>query len=92
MKDIIKIKLLENAIEKNGKNFQLDLLIEECSELIHSISKFKRDVSVITISNICEEIADVEIMLSTVKLCLNKDKLIDLIKDKKFRRLRNILK
>ena len=60
-----KIDLL--ALETWGGEDQIFMLVEEMSELIQAISKRKRGLE----HNIEEEIADVEIMLSQIKLYLN---------------------
>ena len=52
-----------------GKDHQLDITIEECSELIKSISKYKRrseydeDMKIIFKGNMIEELADVYITI-----------------------------
>lgn len=55
------------ALEKWGGEDQIFMLVEEMSELIQAISKRKRGLE----HNIEEEIADVEIMLSQIKLYLD---------------------
>ena len=62
--------ILEMAIEKYGEK-QLDQAQEELAELIVAISKYKRNVSKLTIANVIEEIADVRIMLKQVMMLLN---------------------
>lgn len=60
------------AITKWGVRPQLDMVIEECSELIKAIQKFKRaefgDNETIAINNLEEEVADVEIMIEQLKV------------------------
>ena len=72
----IEIKQLE-IIDHYGIDKQYDQLIEECSELIKAICKYKRDdilqSDIIPTANIIEEIADVENLIEQLKL---KDKLI----------------
>lgn len=57
------------AIDTYGRDAQTDMCIEECSELIKALLKYRRlaegDVikNMETIANIREEIADVQIML-----------------------------
>ena len=78
-------------IKHYGVDKQLDLLIEECAELIQAICKFKR--SKMTMKGfemnyaIAEEIADVENVIEQFKL--NQPEmvnLIDSIKDNKTNR------
>jgi hypothetical protein len=53
---------LEKAIEVYGKDMQLNVAIEEFSELIKEICKYKRGED--NRENIIEEMADCQIMLS----------------------------
>ena len=55
--EIVTCKL---AVEKFGPQSQIDMAIEECSELINALCKFRRD-RVGTI-DVVTEIADVQIM------------------------------
>lgn len=54
------------AIDTYGKDKQLDVVIEEMSELTKEICKFKRGQD--NHQQIVEEIADVEIMLQQLKM------------------------
>ena len=62
--------ILEKAIEKYGEK-QLDQAQEELAELIVAISKYKRNEYKFTISNVIEEIADVNIMIKQVMMLLD---------------------
>jgi ASC-1-like (ASCH) protein len=65
MEDVHRI-----AMEWWGLKPQLNQMIEECSELIHAICKLKRTRDLLDeegIDRMCEEIADVEIMISQFK-------------------------
>ena len=62
--------ILEKAIEKYGEK-QLDQAQEELAELIVAISKYKRSENKFTISNVIEEIADVNIMIKQVMMLLD---------------------
>lgn len=55
------------ALDTWGGEDQIFMLVEEMSELTQAISKRKRGLE----HNIAEEIADVEIMLSQIKLYLD---------------------
>ena len=57
-----------------GLDSQLDILQEECAELIVAVSKFKRGKDT---ANIIEEIADVEIMLDQIVYLLDKKNNVD---------------
>lgn len=56
----------KKAIDTYGKDKQLDVAIEEMSELTKEICKFKRSQD--NHQKIVEEIADVEIMLQQLKM------------------------
>lgn len=72
-----------------GLASQLDILQEECAELIQAVSKFKRNQT----ANIVEEIADTYIMLDQIVYLLDKtvksvsvEEFIALWMEKKIRR------
>lgn len=71
------------ALDTWGGEDQVFMLIEEMSELIQAISKRKRGLE----HNVAEEIADVEIMLSQIKLYLNIDDEIYKWKNYKYERM-----
>ena len=78
-------------IKHYGVDKQLDLLIEECGELIQAICKFKRSdhpaLEILLNYNLIEEIADVENIIEQIKL--NNPGLVNLmdgIKDNKTNR------
>lgn len=61
-----------------GYEGQSSQLVEECAELIQAVSKYRRalkgsdgDLKDVTLSNLIEEIADVEVMLEQVKYLLH---------------------
>lgn len=64
------MNILEKAVEKYGEK-QLDQAQEELAELIVAISKYKRNKNKFTISNVIEEIADVNIMIKQVMMLLD---------------------
>lgn len=84
-----EIEICQKAINTFGEYTQLDMVIEEMAELTQAISKFKRD----KIHNVEEEIADVEIMLSQLRLMteLFDIKVIDEIKEEKLKRLEGVV-
>lgn len=65
-------ELYKMAIDNWGMNYQLTIAIEECSELIKSISKYKRTENA---EKVIEEIADVEIILGQLKEMFDDDKI-----------------
>lgn len=68
-------------IQHYGTDKQLDLLIEECGELIQAICKFKRskltEKGIEWSYNLAEEIADVENVIEQFKL--NQPEMVNLI-------------
>jgi len=57
-----KMSILNKAMKTWGVEAQMDMLAEECAELIVAIQHFKRDR--VGWDKVCEEIADVRIMTS----------------------------
>lgn len=86
-----RVKVLRSAIETYGREAQMDMVIEECSELIQAICKYKRadkaDITAICEQNIAEEMADVEIMLDQLKMMLQLHSLVDTYGEIKVSRL-----
>jgi NTP pyrophosphatase (non-canonical NTP hydrolase) len=75
--------VIQKTYQKFGLDKQLLKLAEECSELSAAI--VKREVNGMGVSNICEEIADVEILIEQLRIDLGKK--IDHIKSEKLARL-----
>ena len=65
------VNACHKAVELWGPEFQKDMCIEECAELIDSIQKNRRNRA--TLEDIMEEIADVQIMLIQMRVILNND-------------------
>lgn len=59
-------RLYRKVIEARGKQRQVDKCIEECSELILELQKFRYGHS--TCEKVCGEIADVQITIDQMKL------------------------
>jgi len=60
-------KILASAINTFGINAQLEMVVEECAELIHAIKKYKRGAptpagTLYLLEKMYGEMADVEIM------------------------------
>lgn len=66
-----KLELYQRAIQKWGMELQLDMVIEECSELTKEICKFKRDRN--NREQIVEELSDVLNMIEQLKLMFDID-------------------
>jgi hypothetical protein len=63
-------------IQKYGESKQLDIAIEECSEFIKAVSKYKRENNksdiILRIASIAEEEADLRIMLEQTDIMMLK--------------------
>jgi NTP pyrophosphatase (non-canonical NTP hydrolase) len=79
-------ELLKRAINKWGPQPQMMMGIEECSELIHEISKWFRGRE----SNIAEELADTLIILRQISIYIGEENVIEFM-DKKIERLQKRL-
>ena len=77
------------AIKTFGKEKQLVVAMEECSELIKELSKFIRGKG--NIKNLAEEIADVEIMIGQLLLIFNCYGAYNNQKTEKLKRLADLL-
>ena len=72
------LRTLRKAIDTYGKNAQVDMAIEEMSELTKALCKERRSAEnradhSAAISNVLEEIADVEIMLRQMIIIFDRD-------------------
>lgn len=83
-------ELYASAFIKWGVNAQLDMLIEEMSELTTKIIHFKRNR--INSNKLSEEIADVEIMLEQLKWYFTLENKVKQNKEFKLKRLEERLK
>lgn len=73
-------EIYEQAVKHYGKLNQLIKAMEECGELVHALARWTTGHA--DFANVCEEIADVEIMLEQVKIILG-DRYEDLLTLKK---------
>lgn len=58
--------ICQQAIDKYGQDAQVDMCIEECSELINALEKWRRGRNIA--AEVCTEIADVYIMCHQMML------------------------
>lgn len=101
----MRTEILNKAISQYGIDNQMDMVIEECSELIQAIQKLKRTkISIyagmipkwqtrktnLVYANLCSEVADVKIMIAQLEIILNKE-MIDLSVERKIDRLEDRL-
>lgn len=82
MSQVNKETIYKSAIMTYGEIAQIDVAIEEMSELIQALSKYKRGKE----HNVEEEIADVCIMMDQLKLIFDNRK-VQKIKRRKIARL-----
>ncbi len=61
-------RLLERAVSLYGEQAQIDMMIEEMSELTKALCKYKRAQTDRTVAAVREEMADVQIMLDQMAL------------------------
>lgn len=87
----MNVKILEKAIEIYGREAQIEMIIEECSELIFAIQKLKRcpdrdsDLRVKLLFNVRDEIADVSVMMKQAKLIFGVESVNERVEYKMFR-------
>lgn len=79
--------LYENAIKLWGADFQKQMMVEECAELIKALMKEKRKINGSTKEQVISELADVSIMLEQMAILYGRDA-IEAEKQKKLERLR----
>lgn len=89
MENMSNDEVFQLAIRRYGKHAQIGQFHEEVGELMVAINKYNRHPSILRLSNIAEEIADVEIMLEQLKLifCIEQSNVTE-IKKAKIQRLK----
>jgi len=78
------LNVYEEAVKTWGFKSQIDMAIEECSELITALRHCDRGK--ITAEAVCDEVADVEIMMAQLRVMLG-DSNVEMAKSKKINRL-----
>ena len=73
-------KILTDAIEIYGEDSQIWMTIEEMSELSNALAKYRRGR--VTREDVCEEIADVAIMMIQLSKIFGSDDISDYLKNK----------
>lgn len=63
-----RTEILRQAIRCYGETAQVDVCVEECSELIKALLKYRRAPGEATRIPIIEELADVQIMLEQMRI------------------------
>ena len=79
-----KEELYRKAIDTWGVDSQIEMIVEECAELIHAIKKWERGRA--SHEDVISELADVEIMCEQARLIFDADS-IDEVKQGKLKRL-----
>lgn len=77
-----QLEILADAIMRYGQEAQLDMCIEECSELTKAICKYKRNKCMDTVDAIIDETADVIIMATQAAMIFGLSRVKDRIKFK----------
>ena len=77
------------AVRTFGEYSQCIKAMEECGELIHALSRKVLDQDA-DFDNICEEIADLEILMDQMRVIFG-DAFIDKWKEKKLKRLEGVV-
>lgn len=94
MTKLPKYKLYRKAWIKWGAFSQLDMVMEECAELIQAVSKFKRcntrREAAMREVHLLEEAADVQIMIEQLRT-LYDDEVFKRIKKEKLERLEEMI-
>jgi len=85
------MNVYKEAVEKWGCEPQINQAIEEMAELMVAFNKLRRNRTADTYNDVCEEIADVEIMMAQMREYFNQD-IINQHKVHKINRLKRLLK
>ena len=89
IKDLVKKgsnELYQKCLDKWGIGLQMNMLIEESSELITVISRIMKGRDRI-LNNLIEELADVEILIEQIKYAYKIEEKVLIEKDRKIERL-----
>jgi hypothetical protein len=79
--------LLQKAVDTFGEISQRDMAIEECSELIKALCKFKRQISEASLAAVIEETVDVSLAAEQMRMIFDHDGEFQRIRLKKLDRL-----
>lgn len=82
-----KNELYTRAVSMWGEDLQINLAIEEFSELITELSKYLKFKPASANYGLIEEIADAEIMIEQMKQIFNCEDSVKIVKNKKLERL-----
>jgi len=82
--------IYEDCLEAWGVDAQVKVAIEEMAELIVKLAKWGRNYNGVSILQVAEEIADVEIMMKQMRIVFNSA-VVDEFYEAKLKRLRQRL-
>ena len=82
-------EIMTQAVLDRGAESQLNMLIEECAELIDAIQKYRRDR--VSDKNIIEEAADVGLCIEQLLFMFDAHDLFDKIRLAKLERLESMI-
>ena len=83
-----RIELYKKALEKWGENAQINMLYEECGELIAAVAQFSRGRT--SHHDVMTELADVSIMVEQLATLMSYED-FEAEKDRKLNRLKDRL-
>ena len=87
MKIELDNEIIRETVETFGSSSQIDMAIEECSELINALMKYRR--CRVDVPDVVTEIADVQIMCAQLEYMFAGDsKIVDAERLRKMDRLR----
>ena len=86
-----KTKVLKEAIQTYGQNAQIDMAIEEMSELTKALLKYRRSL-ISQKLEVAEEIADVLITIEQLIIIYDNEELVNKTVNSKIKRLAERLK
>jgi glutamyl-tRNA reductase len=84
-------EILDRVISEKGKDHQIDIAIEEMSELTKALLKDRRHHSPETVADITEEMADVYICLAELSIIYENRSEVEDMTDRKLQRLKERL-
>ena len=86
--------IYKRAIDVWGIESQSNVMVEELAELTFALMKMRRsgtdEQMVVRYDNVCEEIADVRLMLNQMEHIYNKDTIDNYYKEKKERTIKKL--
>jgi len=86
--------IYKRFVEQWGVDAQTDVMVEELAELTFALMKMRRagtdEQMVVRYDNVCEEIADVRLMLNQMEYIYNKDIIDKYYKEKKERTIKKL--